>query len=79
MPEITHIATGVLAFIPDSTLPFKSFDDIVIETPCLFLTAHSGKMSIFRLRKRLKSSIFSGFLHSLRWFGPQKLPRCFQA
>ena len=29
--------------------------------------------------KYAKSSIFSGFLHSLQWFDPQKLPRCFQA
>ena len=44
----------------------KSFDDVVIDPPCLFLTAHSEEMSIFTLRKRSKSSIFSGFLHSLR-------------
>lgn len=33
----------------------------------------------FSSLKCTKSSIFSCFLHSLRWFGPQKLPRCFQA
>ena len=36
-------------------------------------------LPIFSSLKCIKSSIFSGFLHSLRWFGPQKLPRCFQA
>ena len=36
-------------------------------------------LPIFSNLKCTKSSIFSGFLHSLQWFGPQKLPRCFQA
>ena len=36
-------------------------------------------LPIFSSLKCTKMSIFSGFLHSLRWFGPQKLPRCFQA
>ena len=34
---------------------------------------------IFSSSKCTKTSIFSGFLHSLQWFAPQKLPRCFQA
>ena len=34
---------------------------------------------IFSSKKCAKPSIFSGFLHSLRWFGPRKHPRCFQA
>ena len=36
-------------------------------------------LPIFSSSKYAKSSIFSGFLHSLQWFDPQKLPRCFQA
>lgn len=36
-------------------------------------------LPIFSSRKCTKSSIFSGFLHSLQWFGPRKFPRCFQA
>ena len=36
-------------------------------------------LPIFSSSKCTKASIFSGFLHSLRWFDPQKLPRCFQA
>ena len=36
-------------------------------------------LPIFSSLKCIKSSIFSGFLHSLRWFGPRKLPRYFQA
>ena len=36
-------------------------------------------LPIFSSRKCVKSSLFSGFLHSLQWFGPRKLPRCFQA
>lgn len=30
MPEITHIATGVLAFIPDSTLLFTESSHIYV-------------------------------------------------
>ena len=36
-------------------------------------------LPIFSSKKCTKSSVFSGFLHSLRWFDPQKLPRYFQA
>ena len=36
-------------------------------------------LPIFSSLKCIKSLIFSGFLHSLRWFGPRKLPRYFQA
>ena len=36
-------------------------------------------LPIFSRRKCTKMSIFSGFLRSLRWFDPRKLPRCFQA
>ena len=36
-------------------------------------------LPIFSSSKCTKASIFSGFLHSWRWFGPRKLPRCFQA
>ena len=36
-------------------------------------------LPIFSRRKCTKTSIFSGFLRSLRWFDPRKLPRCFQA
>lgn len=36
-------------------------------------------LPIFSSLKCTKSSIFSGFLHSLQWFGPQKFPRYFQA
>ena len=36
-------------------------------------------LPIFSNLKCTKSSLFSGFLHSLQLFGPQKLPRCFQA
>ena len=31
----------------------------------------------FSSSKCTKASIFSGFLHSLRWSDPRKLPRCF--
>ena len=34
---------------------------------------------IFSSSKCTKASIFSCFHHSSQWFGPQKLPRCFQA
>ena len=34
---------------------------------------------IFSSLKCAKASILSGFLHSLQWSDPQKLPRCFQA
>lgn len=54
-------------------------DKNVAEAPYLFLTAHSGKMSIISPGKQPKSSVFSGFPHSLQWFDPQKLPRYFQA
>ncbi len=36
-------------------------------------------LPIFSSQKRVEMSILSGFLHSLQWFGPQKLPRYFQA
>lgn len=36
-------------------------------------------LPIFSSLKCAKASIFSYFLHSLQWFDPQKLPRCFQA
>lgn len=36
-------------------------------------------LPIFSSLKCTKVSIFSGFLHSLQWFGPRKLPRCFPA
>ena len=36
-------------------------------------------LPIFSGKKCAKASIFSRFLHSLQWFGPQKLPRYFQA
>ena len=36
-------------------------------------------LPIFGDRKCTKSSVFSGFLHSLQWFDPRKSPRCFQA
>ena len=36
-------------------------------------------LPIFSSKKCAKASIFSRFLHSLQWFDPQKLPRCFQA
>lgn len=36
-------------------------------------------LPIFSSLKCTKSSIFSDFLHSWQWFGPQKLPRYFQA
>ena len=36
-------------------------------------------LPILSIRKCTKMSIFSGFLHSLQWFDPQKLPRRFQA
>lgn len=36
-------------------------------------------LPIFSSSKCTKSSTFSGFPHSLQWFDPQKLPRCFQA
>ena len=36
-------------------------------------------LPIFSGSKCTKSSIFSGFLHSLQWFDPRKSPRCFQA
>lgn len=36
-------------------------------------------LPIFSSSKCIKTSIFSGFLHSLQWFVPRKLPRCFQA
>lgn len=34
-------------------------------------------LPIFSGSKCTKTSIFSGFLHSLQWFDPQKFPRCF--
>ena len=36
-------------------------------------------LPIFSSSKCTKASIFSGFLHSLQWFDPQKRPQCFQA
>ena len=36
-------------------------------------------LPIFSSSKCTKTSIFSGFLHSLQWFDPQKLPQCFRA
>ena len=36
-------------------------------------------LPIFSSLKCTKSSIFSGFLHSLQWFDPRKFPRYFQA
>ena len=42
---------------------FNCFDDVVIETPCLFLTAHFGKVSIFSLQKFSKSAVN-------QWFSP---------
>lgn len=36
-------------------------------------------LPIFSSLKCTKSSIFSDFLHSLRWFDPRKFPRYFQA
>ena len=36
-------------------------------------------LPIFSRRKCTKMSIFSGFLHSLQWFDPQKFPPYFQA
>lgn len=36
-------------------------------------------LPIFSSKECAKASIFSGFLHSSRWFDPQKLPRYFQA
>ena len=53
-----------LLFLPDSI--FKWLDDVVIETPCLFLTAHSEKTSIFRLQSAIKSSFYRRFPDSLR-------------
>lgn len=38
-----------------------------------------GFLPIFSSLKCTKTSMFSGFLHSLQWFDPQKSPRCFQA
>lgn len=46
---------------------------------CIYAWLHSGIFSIFSNSKCTKVSIFSGFLHSLRWSGPRKLPRYFQA
>ena len=39
-------------FVPDSIsmTGLKNLDNVVIETPCLFLTAHSGKVSILKSR-----------------------------
>ena len=42
----------------------QQIDRIVIEAPYLFLTAHSGKMSIFSPRKKSKNSTISHFCHS---------------
>ena len=36
-------------------------------------------LPIFSCLKCTKASIFSGFLHSWQWFGPQKFPRYFPA
>ena len=36
-------------------------------------------LPIFSSLKCTKSSIFSGFLHSLQWSAPRKRPRCFPA
>ncbi len=36
-------------------------------------------LPIFSSLKCTKTSLFSGFLHSLQWFDPQKHPRYFQA
>ena len=36
-------------------------------------------LPIFSSSKCIKTSIFSSFLHSLQWFVPRKLPRCFEA
>ena len=55
--------------------------------PCLDVTVRAAFipdsalefLPIFSSLKCTKLSIFSGFLHSLQWFGPQKFPRYFQA
>ena len=69
--QVRHIAPvqGILpTFQLDATVRASFMPDSTLEF-----------LPIFSSRKCVKSSIFSGFLHSWQWFGPRKLPRCFQA
>ena len=52
----------------------ESFDDIVIEAPYLFLTAHSGKMLIFSSRKQSKVAINQWFSPLIAVVCPSEIP-----
>lgn len=62
------IAGGVLIIAVNATVKRVFMPDFALEF-----------LPIFSSRKCVKSSIFSGFLHSLQWFDLQKRPRYFQA
>lgn len=67
----TH-ASGILHYLPTFQLNATVRGAFTPDSTLEFLP-------IFSSSKCTKTSIFSGFLHSLQWFDPQKLPRCFQA
>lgn len=65
---IAHMQGNSPAFQLNATVRAAFIPDSTLELPPIF----SGS-------KCTKTSLFSGFLRSLPWFDPQKLPRYFQA
>ena len=65
---IAHMQGNSPAFQLNATVRAAFIPDSTLES-----------LPISSSSKCIKTSIFSGFLHSLRWFDPQKFPRCFQA
>lgn len=74
--SILHCQEQYFSFVPGN-LPVFQLDATVRAS---FMPDSTLEfLPIFSNSKCAKVSIFSGFLHSLRWFDPQKLPRCFPA
>lgn len=75
-PSILHCWECYIALV-QGVLPVSYYDATV---RAAFMPDSTLEfLPIFSCSKCTRMSIFSGFLHSSRWFDPRKFPRCFQA